>query len=63
MTPTPSEQAAAVLNLIDKGVLGWDEPEVMRVLKAASKGVRTAKIVSKETRHRSSLQNKRHQPG
>lgn len=37
MTPTPSEQAAAVLNLIDKGVIGWDEPDVMRVLRAASK--------------------------
>lgn len=37
MTPTPSEQAAAVLNLIDKGVIGWDDPEVMRVLRAASK--------------------------
>lgn len=37
MTSTPSEQAAAVLNLIDKGVIGWDDPEVMRVLRAASK--------------------------
>lgn len=37
MTPTPSEQAAAVLNLIDKGVIGWDDPEVMRVFRAASK--------------------------
>lgn len=37
MTPTPSEQAAAVLNLIDKGVIGWDDPEVMKVLRAASK--------------------------
>lgn len=37
MTPTPSEQAAAVLNLIDNGVIGWDDPEVMTVLRAASK--------------------------
>ncbi|MFU2167631.1 replication endonuclease [Lelliottia nimipressuralis] len=37
MTPTPSEQAAAVLNLIDIGVIGWDDPEVMRVFRAASK--------------------------
>jgi len=37
LTPTPSEQAAAVLNLIDKGVIDWDEPEVLRVLKEASK--------------------------
>jgi large subunit ribosomal protein L30 len=37
MTPTPSEQAAAVLNLIDKGVIGWDEPDVMKVLNGALK--------------------------
>lgn len=37
MTPTPSEQAAAVLNLIDKGVIGWDEPEVFKVLNGALK--------------------------
>lgn len=37
MTPTPSEQAAAVLNLIDKGVIERDDPEVMSVLRAASK--------------------------
>lgn len=37
MTPTPSEQAAAVLNLIDKGVIGWDEPDVMKVLNSALK--------------------------
>lgn len=35
--PTPSDQAAAVLTLIDKGVIGRDEPDVMRGLKAASK--------------------------
>ncbi|MDF3803573.1 replication endonuclease, partial [Enterobacter hormaechei] len=27
MTPTPSEQAAAVLNLIERGVIGWNEPD------------------------------------
>jgi large subunit ribosomal protein L30 len=37
MTPTPSEQAATVLNLIDKGVIGWDEPDVMKVLNGALK--------------------------
>ncbi|WP_410698139.1 replication endonuclease [Citrobacter freundii] len=37
MTSTPSEQAAAVLNLIDKGVIGWDEPDVMKVLNGALK--------------------------
>jgi hypothetical protein len=37
MAPTPSGHAVAVLNLIDKGVVGWDDPEVMRVLRAASK--------------------------
>jgi large subunit ribosomal protein L30 len=37
MTPTPSEHAAAVLNLVDSGVIGWDDPEVMRVLRAALK--------------------------
>ena len=37
MTPAPSEQAAAVLNLIDRGVLAWDEPDVVKVLKGALK--------------------------
>lgn len=35
MTPTPSEQAAAVLNLIERGVIGWNEPDVMKVLNGA----------------------------
>ena len=35
MTPTPSEQAAAVLNLIEAGVIGWNEPDVMKVLNGA----------------------------
>lgn len=33
MTPTPSEHAAAVLNLVDRGVIGWDDPEVVTVLR------------------------------
>lgn len=37
MTPTPSEQAAAVLNLIERGVIGWNEPDVVEVLSGALK--------------------------
>ena len=37
MTPTPSEQAAAVLNLIDAGVVDWNDPNVVRVLRGALK--------------------------
>jgi large subunit ribosomal protein L30 len=37
MTPTPSEQAAAVLNLIERGVVGWNEPDVVKVLNGALK--------------------------
>jgi large subunit ribosomal protein L30 len=37
MTPTPSEQAAAVLNLIECGVIVWDEPDVVKVLNNALK--------------------------
>lgn len=37
MTSTATEQAAAVLNLIDKGVIGWDDPEVVTVLRCALK--------------------------
>ena len=37
MTPTPSEQAAAVLNLIDAGVIDWNDPEAVRVLRDALK--------------------------
>jgi large subunit ribosomal protein L30 len=29
MTLTLSEQAAAVLNLIERGVIGWNEPDVV----------------------------------
>lgn len=43
MTPTPSEQASAVLNLIDKGVIGWDEPDVMKVLNGVLKAGATQK--------------------
>lgn len=37
MTPSPSEQAAAVLNLIECGVISWNEPDAMKVLNAALK--------------------------
>ena len=37
MTPTPSEHAAAVLNLVDDGVIAWDDPEVVMVLRSALK--------------------------
>ncbi|WP_449549681.1 replication endonuclease [Lelliottia nimipressuralis] len=37
MTSTPSEQAAAVLNLIERGVIDWNEPDVVKVLKEALK--------------------------
>ena len=37
MNPAPSEQAAAVLNLIDLGVIGWHEPDVVKVLNSALK--------------------------
>ncbi|HBA6943465.1 TPA: replication endonuclease, partial [Escherichia coli] len=37
MTSIPSEQAAAVLNLIERGVIGWDDPEVVTVLRCALK--------------------------
>lgn len=37
MTPTPSEQAAAVLNLIERGIIGWNEPDVVNVLNGALK--------------------------
>ncbi|MEY0800325.1 replication endonuclease, partial [Escherichia coli] len=35
--PTPSEHAAAVLNLVDDGVIEWNDPEVVRVLRGALK--------------------------
>ncbi len=37
MTPTPSEHAAAVLNLVDCGVIAWDDPEVVTALRGALK--------------------------
>ncbi len=37
MTSTPSEQAVAVLNLIERGIIGWNEPEVVKVLNGALK--------------------------
>jgi len=37
MTLTPSEQAAAVLNLIERGVIDWNEPDVVKILNNALK--------------------------
>lgn len=37
MTPSPSEQAAALLNLVDDRVIAWDDPKVVTVLRAALK--------------------------
>ncbi|EOZ7357526.1 hypothetical protein ACQVF0_004934, partial [Escherichia coli] len=40
--PTPSEHAAAVLNLVDDDVIEWNDPEVVRALRGALKhGLRT----------------------
>ncbi|HCL7258868.1 TPA: replication endonuclease, partial [Escherichia coli] len=35
--PTPSEHAAAVLNLVDDGVIEWNDPDVVRALRGALK--------------------------
>ena len=43
MTPTQSEQAAAVLNLIERGVIGWNEPDAVKVLNGALKAGRPRK--------------------
>ena len=53
MTPTPSEQAAAVLNLIDAGVIDWNDPEAVRVLRRALKA--GAKPQNRQQRNRSPL--------
>ncbi|WP_417636444.1 replication endonuclease, partial [Citrobacter freundii] len=53
MTPTPSEQTAAVLNLIDDGVIGWDDPEAVKVLREALKA--GAKPQNMQQRNRSPL--------
>ncbi|HIC7404708.1 TPA: replication endonuclease [Enterobacter hormaechei] len=37
MNPTPPEQAVAVINLIESGVIGWNEPDVVKVLNGALK--------------------------
>ncbi|HCA9770861.1 replication endonuclease [Klebsiella variicola] len=37
MTSTPSEHAAAVLNLVGDGVIAWDDPEVVTVLRGVLK--------------------------
>ncbi len=53
MTPTPSEQAAAVLNLIDAGVMDWSDPDAVRVLRDALKA--GAKPQNRQQRNRSPL--------
>lgn len=37
ITSTPSEHAAAVLNLVDGRVIAWDDPEVVTALRGALK--------------------------
>ena len=37
ITSAPSEQAAAVLNLIERDVIGWNEPDVVKILNGALK--------------------------
>ncbi|RTN83826.1 replication endonuclease [Enterobacter asburiae] len=44
MTPTPSEQAAAVLNLLDSGVIPWDDKSVLVVLRRVLKQASTTSI-------------------
>lgn len=53
MTPTPSEQAAAVLNLIDAGVIDWNDPDAVKVLRGALKV--GAKPQNRQQRNRSPL--------
>lgn len=52
-TPTPSEQAAAVLNLINAGEVDWNDPEVVNVLRDALKI--GGKQLNKRQRERSPL--------
>ena len=60
MTPTPSEQAAAVLNLIERGVIGWNEPDVMKVLNGALKA--GAQRKTRQQRSNASLEANEHAP-
>ncbi|MCK7365643.1 replication endonuclease [Enterobacter roggenkampii] len=53
MTPSPSEQAAAVLNLIDAGVVDWNDPDVVKVLRDALKA--GAKPQNRQQRNRAPL--------
>ncbi|HCT5369661.1 TPA: replication endonuclease [Citrobacter koseri] len=55
MTPTPSEQAAAVLNLIDAGVIDWNDPDGVKVLRGALKA--GAKPQNRQQRSRSPLKS------
>ncbi|EIK5654562.1 replication endonuclease, partial [Salmonella enterica] len=53
MTPTPSEHAAAVLNLVDDGVIDWNDPDAVKVLRGALKA--GAKPQNRQQRNRSPL--------
>lgn len=55
MTPTPSEQAAAVLNLIDAGAIDWNDPDGVKVLRGALKA--GAKPQNRQQRSRSPLKS------
>lgn len=53
MALTLSERAVAVLNLVDDGVIGWDDPEVVMVLNGALKA--GAKPQKRQQRNRTLL--------
>ena len=53
MTSTPSEQAAAVLNLIGVGAVDWKDPDIVKVLSDALKA--GAKPQNRKQRNRSPL--------
>lgn len=55
MMPTPSEQAAAVLNLIDAGVIDWNDSDAVKVLRGAIKA--GAKPKNRQQRNRSPLKS------
>ena len=63
MTPTPSEHAAAVLNLLDDGIVEWHEPDVVwalrRGLKDDTKMLNRGKRESTAQNHRKITRSRR----
>ena len=49
ITPSPSGKTAAALNLVDDGVIAWDDPDIVTVLSGALNTVCHSKIDSKKT--------------